>query len=61
MTTILEEAAAGRATIVPWTVDQYHRAIETGFVREDTSVELIDGFLWRRWLWQAGVELRGRR
>jgi len=43
MTTILQEAAAGRATIVPWTVEQYHRAIETGFLPEDTSVELIDG------------------
>ena len=32
MTTILQEAAAGRVTIVPWTVEQYHRAIETGFV-----------------------------
>jgi hypothetical protein len=45
MTTILEEAAAGRATIVPWTVERYHRAIDTGFVPEDTSVELIDGFI----------------
>lgn len=45
MTTILQEAAAGRATIVPWTVEQYHRAIETGFLSDDTSVELIDGFI----------------
>ena len=45
MTTILQEAAAGRATIVPWTVEQYHRAIETGFLPEDTFVELIDGFI----------------
>ena len=45
MTTILQEAAAGRATIVPWTVERYHRAIETGSVPEDTSVELIDGFI----------------
>ena len=45
MRTILEEAAAGRVTIVPWTVEQYHRAIETGFVPEDTSVELIDGLI----------------
>ena len=45
MTTILQEAAAGRATIVPWTVEQYHRAIATGFVLEDTSVELIEGFI----------------
>ena len=45
MTTILQEAAAGRTTIVPWTVEQYHRAIETGLVPEDASVELIDGFI----------------
>ena len=45
MTTILQEAAAGRATIVPWTLERYRRAIETGLVLEDTSVELIDGFI----------------
>jgi Uma2 family endonuclease len=45
MRTILHEAAAGRATIVPWTVERYHRALETGVLREDTSIELIDGFL----------------
>jgi len=45
MTTILQEAAAGRATVVPWTVEQYHRAIETGLVPKDTAVELIDGFI----------------
>ncbi len=45
MTTILEEAAADRATIVPWTVEQYHRAIDAGFLGEDTAVELIDGFI----------------
>src|SRR5436190_2623046 len=45
MTTILHEAVAGRATIMPWTVEQYHRAIETRLLSEDTSVELIDGFI----------------
>lgn len=45
MTTILQEAAAGRATIVPWTVERYHRAIETGVVLEDPAIELIDGFI----------------
>jgi hypothetical protein len=48
MTTILQEAAAGRATIVPWTVEQYHRAIEIGFIPEDASVELLDGFIVRK-------------
>ena len=50
MTTILQEAAAGRATVVPWTVERYRRAIETGFVPEDRSVELIDGFIVQTWI-----------
>lgn len=45
MTTILQEAAAGRARIVEWTVEQYHRAIASGLVPEDTAVELLDGFI----------------
>ena len=56
MTTILQEAAAGRATIVPWTVEQYHRAIETGFVPEDTSVELIDGLIVKKDRAKAGED-----
>jgi hypothetical protein len=40
MTTILQEAAAGRATIVPWTVEQYRRAIQSGLLPDDPSVEL---------------------
>ena len=56
MTTILHEAAAGRATIVPWTVEQYHRAVETGFVPEDTAVELIDGFIVRKDRAKAGED-----
>lgn len=43
--TILEQAAAGRATIVPWTVEQYHRAIAAALLPDDVSVELIDGFI----------------
>ena len=54
MTTILEEAAAGRATIVAWTVDQYHRAIESGLLVEDTAVELLGGFLVRKDRAKAG-------
>jgi Uma2 family endonuclease len=42
---ILEEALAGRARIVPWTVQQYHFAIENGMIPEDTATELIDGFI----------------
>lgn len=45
MTTILQEAAAGRATIVPWTIEQYHRALENGVLTEDAAVELLDGVL----------------
>jgi Uma2 family endonuclease len=48
MRTILHEAAAGRATIVPWTVERYHHALDAGVLREDTSIELIDGFLVRK-------------
>lgn len=48
MSTILQEVAAGRVTAVLWTVEQYHRAIETGFLPEDGSVELIDGFIVRK-------------
>jgi Uma2 family endonuclease len=54
VTTILQEAAAGRATIVAWTVDQYHRAIESGLVPEDTAVELLDGFIVRKDRAKAG-------
>ena len=56
MTTILQEAAAGRATIVPWTVEQYHRAVETGVVPEDISVELIDGVIVKKDRAKAGED-----
>jgi hypothetical protein len=42
---ILQDAAAGRAKIVPWTVEQYHFAIDNGFISKDAAVELIDGFI----------------
>ena len=58
MTTILQEAAAGRATIVPWTVEQYHRAIEAGCAPEDTSVELIDGLVVHKDRAKAGEDPR---
>jgi hypothetical protein len=48
MDTILREAAAGRATLVSWTLDQYHRAIVSGVVPEDSSVELLEGFIVRK-------------
>lgn len=48
MTTILQEAVAGRAILVPWTVAQYHRAIAAGLVPEDAALELLDGFIVRK-------------
>ncbi|HEY6361433.1 MAG TPA: Uma2 family endonuclease [Vicinamibacterales bacterium] len=56
MTTILQEAAAGRATIVPWTVEQYHKALETGLLSEDAAVELLDGFIVRKDRAKAGED-----
>jgi hypothetical protein len=56
MSTILQEAAAGRATIVPWTVEQYHRAIDIGLLPEDASVELLDGFIVRKDRARAGED-----
>lgn len=56
MATILQEAAAGRATIVRWTVEQYHRAIEIGVAPEDASVELLDGFIVRKDRARAGED-----
>src|SRR5262245_20592860 len=55
--TILEEAAAGRATIVPWTLEQYRRAIEAGFLPDDPLVELIDGFIVHKDRAKAGEDL----
>jgi Uma2 family endonuclease len=48
MRTILEEAAAGRATLVPWTVERYHHALRSGLLEDDTSLELIGGFIVRK-------------
>ena len=40
--------------IVAWTVEQYHRAIASGLVPEDTAVELLDGFIVRKDRAKAG-------
>jgi Uma2 family endonuclease len=48
MTSILQAAAAGHASIVPWTVERYRQAIETGVLPDDPAVELIDGFIVRK-------------
>ena len=56
MKTILDEAAAGRATIVPWTVEQYQRAIAAGVLPDDPAVELLDGFIVRKDRAKAGED-----
>jgi Uma2 family endonuclease len=45
---ILQDAAAGRAIVQPWTVDLYHRAIESGWFEESAAFELLDGFIVRK-------------
>ncbi len=42
---ILDEALEGRAKIIPWTVDQYHAGIASGWIPEDVATELLDGFI----------------
>jgi Uma2 family endonuclease len=45
---LLRDAADGRATLLPWTVEQYHWAISTGFLAEDPAYELLDGLIVRK-------------
>jgi Uma2 family endonuclease len=33
---------------MPWTLEQYHWAIETGYIPEDTAYELLDGWIVRK-------------
>ncbi len=47
-TALLQELVDTKATVVPLTVEQYHRMIETGILAEDSSIELLDGFLVRK-------------
>lgn len=47
-TALLQELVDTNATVVPLTVDQYHRMIETGILAEDSPIELLDGFLVRK-------------
>lgn len=42
---IIEEAAAGRATLKGLTVEQYDALIESGKLATDARTELIDGFM----------------
>ncbi len=45
---LLRDAAEGRASLLPWTVEQYHWAISTGFLAEDPAYELLDGLIVRK-------------
>src|SRR5262245_50120911 len=46
---VLEQVVAGRSPdVLPLTVDQYHRMIETGIIREGDPRELIDGIMVRK-------------
>jgi hypothetical protein len=54
MRTLIEEAAAGEAEIIGLTVDQYDYMIEHGLLDEDTSTELIEGFIVRKDRARAG-------
>jgi Uma2 family endonuclease len=42
---ILQDALEGRAFIKPWTVEEYHQAIDCGMLVETPEYELIDGFI----------------
>jgi Uma2 family endonuclease len=46
---VLQDVVAGRAPgLLPLTVDQYHRMIASGILREGEPTELIDGILVRK-------------
>jgi Uma2 family endonuclease len=45
---LLREAIAGRPSVVPLTVHQYHRMIELGILEEGEPIELLDGLLVRK-------------
>ncbi len=46
---LLEQVVAGRAPeVVPLTVEQYHRMLAEGILREGEPTELIDGILVRK-------------
>lgn len=46
--TVISMAAAGQMEVVPWTQDQYRRAVNEGWLPEDTGTELLDGFIVRK-------------
>jgi len=44
----LKELLEDRALVVPLSVEQYHRMIETGILESGQPIELLDGFLVRK-------------
>jgi Uma2 family endonuclease len=44
----LQELVADRATLMPLTVEQYHRMLETGILQDCDPYELLDGYLVRK-------------
>lgn len=44
-TLLLEQIEHSPAEVVPLTVDQYHRMLETGILAEGEPIELLDGLL----------------
>lgn len=47
-TELLQDALIGRAQVVPLSIHQYHRMLESGILAEGESIELLDGFLVRK-------------
>src|SRR5215217_4847200 len=43
--TVINAAAKGRLTLVPLSIEQYHRMIDEAILPENTTLELIDGML----------------
>jgi Uma2 family endonuclease len=54
---LIEQVIAGAApSLVPLTVEQFHRMVETGILREGEPIELVEGLLVRKNRAQAGRE-----
>ncbi len=54
--TQFHDLAGDQPYLVPLTVEQYHRMIETGILEEGTAIELLDGFLVRKDRAKAGED-----
>lgn len=48
MTRSLRELLDFNATLMPLTIDQYHRMIETGIIKSGSPYELLDGYVIRK-------------